>query len=130
MKVYIDGVSDTSENNLNGKHTYRVPEYEYRAGIDLYPIDKLRISCDVRGFGEQYIDAYNQFKNKAVTLVDAKVSYDICKNVQLYGLGSNLFNIDYESIFNSSGKLSGGIPNHSYYPKDGRYFEIGTTLKF
>lgn len=134
-KLYTYGATPADDTygvtDISGKKVYRVPEYEYTVGFDFYPIEKLIFSLDIHGFGEQYIDALNRHKNKAVTLLDAKLQYSINKNWQVYASGSNIFNVDYESIFNSSGKrYSDGTMANSYYPRDGRYLEIGATLKF
>ena len=130
--VYVNPTdAKTQVTDISGKKVYRVPEYEFRAGVDFFPTDPLIVSIDIHGFGKQYIDALNEHENKAVTLVDAKAQYAVNKNWQLYLLGSNIFNIDYESIFNTKGDgNSDGTMNNSYYPRDGRYLELGATLEF
>jgi outer membrane receptor protein involved in Fe transport len=134
-KVRLHGATPAADSysveDISGKKVYRVPEYEYQIGFDFYPVDKLILSIDFHGFGKQYIDALNRYENKPVTLVDSKISYKPKDNWEVYLLGSNLFNIDYESIFNTTGlRNSDGSANHSYYPQDGRYIEIGTAIKF
>ena len=134
-KLYVHGATPAADSSemvdISGKKVYRVPEYEYTVGFDFYPAEQFILSVDIHGFGKQYIDALNRYENKAVTLVDAKVQYSVNENWKLYLLGSNIFNIDHESIFNTKGKRnSDGSADNSYYPKDGRYLELGAILKF
>lgn len=125
-KVYVNPADANAQvTDISGKKVYGVPEYGYRAGFDFYPLKSWRFSVDIHGFGEQYIDALNRDKNKAVSLVDAKVIYSL-KDWGIYIAGSNIFDIDYENIFNANGKAA----NEQYYPKDGRYFEAGAAVKF
>jgi outer membrane receptor protein involved in Fe transport len=132
--VYIHGATPADDTyqltDISGKKLIRVPKYQYRVGLDFYPLKNWQFSIDGHGFGKQYIDALNRYKNKAVNLADAKLTYNL-KSWKFYIAGSNIFNVEYESIWNTAGKRNpDGTPDHGYYPKDGRYFEIGATVKF
>ena len=133
-RVSVHGATPADDSydtvSVAGKKVYRVPEYEYRVGADFYPDESWKFSMDLHGFGESYIDALNRYKNGSVNLVDAKLTYYI-KGWELYVLSSNIFDEEYESIFNTKGKRnSDSTPGHDYYPRDGQYFEIGATIKF
>ncbi|MDI6606710.1 MAG: TonB-dependent receptor, partial [Candidatus Omnitrophota bacterium] len=127
-----DTSADTTEvMDISGKKLYRVPDYQYLVGLDFNPLKKLTLSLDIHGFGEQWVDALNRIKDGAVTLVDMKAKYAFSKNFEMYIAGSNIFDLEYESIFNTKGKRnSDKTLDNDYYPKNGRYFEIGGTIKF
>jgi outer membrane receptor protein involved in Fe transport len=135
MRIYVYGATpslDTVQSvDISGKRVYRVPAYQYTGSLIFTPLKPFTFSVDIHGFGKQNIDAYNRYKQNAVNLVDLKAGYRINKFLELYILGSNVFNTHYESIFNTDGKRTkDGIPNHDYYPKDGRYVQGGIKVRF
>jgi outer membrane receptor protein involved in Fe transport len=133
VRVWADTpVPDTTRLvDISGKKIYRVPDYQYLVGFDFNPLKKLTFSLDIHGYGEQWVDALNRIKNGAVTLVDMKAKYAFNKNFEMYIVGSNIFDFEYESIFNTPGtRNSDGSLDNNYYPRAGRYFEIGGTVKF
>lgn len=117
--------------DISGKKLYRVPDYQYLAGVTLYPLRRLSVSLDIHGYGKQYIDAYNRYDAGAVNLVDFKTGYALSRNLDLYLLGSNILDTQYESIFNATGaRVAEGIPDNEYYPRNGRYLEAGIKVRF
>jgi iron complex outermembrane recepter protein len=119
-----------SIENISGKKLYRIPDYQYLAGMTFNPTRKLSFTIDLHGYGKQYIDAYNRYRGNAVQLVDIKASYAFNKKMEFYVVGSNVSNAYYESIINTTGaRTSDGIPDNLFYPKDGRYLETGIKVR-
>jgi hypothetical protein len=76
----------------------------------------------------------NRWDRESVYTFDAKLQYQLelwGRTADIYLSGANIFDKEYESIFNSSGTTNpDGTPDNNYYPLDGQYFETGLTLNF
>jgi outer membrane receptor protein involved in Fe transport len=121
----------TQSVDLAGRKLNRVPNYQYSTSLYFNPISRLFFAVDIHGFGKQYIDALNRYEDEAVNLLDLKVGFNITKDFEISILGSNLLDRKYSSIFNTAGdRASNGIPDHDYYPKDGRYVQGGFKMRF
>ncbi len=135
LRIYDYGATpaaDVARNmDITGKYVLNVPEQQCRVGLTYFtPIDGLRFNLGLSVRGESYIDAWNRYKNKPEYLTDAKIAYEK-KNWTMYVSAENLFDKEYCYIANTfSQRNSDGSPNHSYYPKNGRYIEGGVSFKF
>ena len=131
-KIHGATVSDDYYDyvDVSGKKLYDVPEYTYSAGLDFYPLKGLQMSVTVRGAGERYIDVLNRYKENTHNMVDARLSYTL-KSWNFYVSGSNIFDEESEKLSNTKGtRDSAGNPDNSWYPRDGKYFELGATVTF
>lgn len=122
--------------DLSGKKVGSVPEYEYSAGLDVYPFqDKpygsLTVSLDIRGFGEQFEDHGNNLKVDPTHLVDLKLIWSYGR-FEWYLACTNLFDTEWEKYSNSTGqahsRFTGGMGG--IYPQDGRYLGAGISFRF
>lgn len=133
--VYEHGdtpADDVQKNtNLSGKKVIHIPEFQARLGLTFYPpVNGLKFNVGISEMGEQYIDLWNRYKKDAVCLVDTRLTYER-KNWEFYVSGQNIFDKKHEKIWNSgSRRNSDGTPDHSYYPKNGRYVEAGLSVRF
>ena len=125
-----------SNLDLAGKTVHYVPEYEYSAGLDLFPFQNkpygsLTVSLDIHGFGEQYEDYYNNLKMDGAIFTDLKLAWTYGK-FEYYLACSNLFDKEWDKYGNATGlahsRFSGGTTG--IYPQDGRYVGAGVSFKF
>ena len=128
--------ASVSTVDLSGKKVGSVPEYEYSAGLDVYPFqDKpygsLTVSLDVHGFGEQYEDTGNNLKVDPTHLVDLKLTW-VYGRFEWYLACTNLFDKEWGKYSNSTGqahsRFTGGMGG--IYPQDGRYLGTGVSFRF
>lgn len=135
VRVYEYGdtpADDVKKNmDLSGKKVAKVPDVQYRMGLQfVHPVERLRMNVGLSYVGESYVDPWNRYKEDAVYLVDAKITYEFDK-WSVYVAGENIFDVEYEKIGNSSSdRNSDGSPNNTYYPKDGRYVAAGFSYRF
>ena len=131
MRVYEHPSNKKVMCDLDGYDTTGIPKYTYVIGLDFYPLEGLRFSTDVNGYGSYYVDYINRIKYGAKTTVDANISYSI-KNWKFWILGKNLFDEEIERIINTTGRLTGanGEYDNAYYVQDGRYIEAGVSYHF
>lgn len=67
-------------------------------GVSYRPIESLGISLDYRYVGSRFNDTTNTQKQGSFGVVNVAVTYDVTKQVQIFGRIENLFNQDYEEI--------------------------------
>ncbi|CAN2047229.1 iron complex outermembrane recepter protein [Candidatus Magnetomoraceae bacterium gMMP-1] len=115
--------------NLDGYNIYGIPEYTYVIGLDIYPIQNLKCSVDINGYGSYYLDYFNTVEYESKNTVDANISFKF-KNWKFWILGKNILDEDIERAFNSKGTIKNGEPDNYYYVQDGRYIEFGISYKF
>jgi len=117
--------------SLDGKDVYYVPNYEYSAGLRIYPLTStslgsIIIALDAHGFGEQYEDYNNNLKMEACHIFDAKVTWNISR-FSVYVACTNILDKEWVRWSNSKGEshetLSAGA-----YPQDGRYIGAGLSM--
>ena len=130
--TYPDGITKNTETDISGKRLYNIPVWQYTAGITLHPIKEISWAFDAHYSRQNYIDYNNRFKNDNRLTVDTKLTYEPTKSLEISLLCANLLDKEYENIFHSGGRLNtdGTFKGASYYPQDGRYFELGLAYKF
>lgn len=85
-------------NVAKGSHIPGIPWYKAKLGFDYWITDKWKFGSDVIVTGSQYYlgDEANQgVKLPKYSRVDLHTSYDVTKNVQIYGLVQNLLDRHY-----------------------------------
>ena len=81
-----------------GDHLTGIPDYRFKAGVEYQITDPWKFGADLNVIGSQWIvgDESNQNpKMPAYWTVNLHSSYEIAKNVELFGLVKNLFNQHY-----------------------------------
>ncbi len=81
-----------------GDHIPGIPDFRFKAGAEYQVTDPWKIGADLSVFGSQYLvgDASNQNpKIPAYWVVNLHSSYQITKNIEVFGLVKNLFNQHY-----------------------------------
>jgi iron complex outermembrane recepter protein len=117
--------------DLSGMKVSSVPNYQYSVSLLFNPTRRLHATINIHGYGEQYIDALDRYKDDSVHLADLKVRFELSGSMELHFLSSNLFDKKYENIFNTAGARTGnGLPDHDFYPKAGRYVQAGIKVRF
>ncbi|RAM00287.1 hypothetical protein DO021_19730 [Desulfobacter hydrogenophilus] len=89
------GYTYTDTEDDNGDRLDRRPLHKGTADLNFYPTKHLQIHftsvyVSERDDGDEKLDAY--------TLVNLAVSYQICKNVKVFGRIENLFDEEYEEV--------------------------------
>jgi vitamin B12 transporter len=103
---------DTPQNPIGGdKRIPRWPIDQFSVGLAYQPIDPLRMTVDYRFVGARNNDLANSPGQRlgSFGVVNASVSYDVTKRMQIYGRIDNLLNQRYEEI------LYFGTPIRSVY---------------
>jgi len=77
----------------NGEQLYRRPLHKGTADLNFYPIDNLQVNLNAIYVGERNDTSE---KLEAYTLVNLAASYQVCKNVKVYGRIENLLDEEYE----------------------------------
>ncbi|MBD0305707.1 MAG: TonB-dependent receptor [Nitrospiraceae bacterium] len=81
-----------------GNRLARWPVHQANAGVSYRPIDRVAIHVDYRYVGSRFNDPANTQGLDPFGVVNAAATYDVTKQVQLYGRVENLFNEKYEEI--------------------------------
>jgi iron complex outermembrane recepter protein len=81
-----------------GDHLTGIPDYRFKAGAEYQITEPWKLGADLNVIGSQYLvgDESNQnAKMPAYWTVNLHSSYQITKNIQVFGLVRNLFNQHY-----------------------------------
>jgi iron complex outermembrane recepter protein len=81
-----------------GDHIPGIPDFRFKAGAEYQVTDPWKIGADLNVVGSQYLvgDASNQNpKIPAYWVVNLHSSYQVTKNIEVFGLVKNLFNQRY-----------------------------------
>lgn len=81
-----------------GNHLTGIPAHRFKAGAEYQVTDAWKVGADVRAIGSQYLvgDEANQNpKLPPYWVVNLHTSYQVSKNVEVFGLVQNLFNQRY-----------------------------------
>ncbi|HLZ04746.1 MAG TPA: TonB-dependent receptor [Bradyrhizobium sp.] len=105
----VDPVLGRVINVVPGDHIPGIPAHRLKIGGEYAITDAWKLGADVNFIGSQYLihdDSNLNPKVPAYWLVNMHTSYQITKNVQVFGLVQNLFNQHYYSagtFFSTSG---------------------------
>ena len=118
-----------------GDHIPGIPAHRFKAGVDYNVTDAWKVGADVNVVGSQWLirDDTNQSpKVPAYSVVNLHTSYQITKNIEVFGLINNVFNQHYYlsgTFFQTGGFTSaGGLPNLMAQLSDPRTFVPGMPL--
>jgi iron complex outermembrane receptor protein len=118
-----------------GNHIPGIPAHRFKAGAEYNVTDRWKIGADLYVVGSQYFihDDSNQFaKVPAYWVVNLHSSYQVTKNIEVFGLIQNLFNTHYYAsgtFFQTGGFLNvGGGDNLVANLTDPRTFLPGMPL--
>jgi iron complex outermembrane receptor protein len=81
-----------------GDHLTGIPDYRFKAGAEYRVSDRWKVGADLNVIGSQWLvgDEANQMpKVPAYWVINAHSSYQLSKQVELFGLVRNLFNQRY-----------------------------------
>ena len=102
-------------NVVPGDHIPAIPAYRFKIGAEYAVTDQWKVGADLNAFGSQYLlrDESNIYpKVPAYWVVNLHASYEVTKNIELFGTVQNLFNQRYYSagtVFDPGGfNTSGG----------------------
>jgi iron complex outermembrane recepter protein len=132
----IDPVTGSAAINVvPGDHIPGIPAHRVKLGAEYAITDAWKLGGDVNYFGSQYLihdDSNLNPKVPAYWVANLHASYQVTKNVQLFGLVQNLFNQHYYSagtFFNTGGynNSTPGGPNLMTF-NDPRTFQPGMPL--
>jgi Outer membrane receptor proteins, mostly Fe transport len=104
-----DPVTGSVVNVLPGSHIPVIPAHRFKAGAEYRITDAWKLGADLNVIGSQYLlrDDSNIYpKVPAYWVVNLHTSYQLTKNVEVFGLVQNLFNQRYYSagtLFNTGG---------------------------
>jgi iron complex outermembrane receptor protein len=104
-----DPNTGTTVNVVPGDHIPAVPAHRFKAGAEYQITDAWKLGADLNVVGSQYLirDDSNIYpKVPAYWVVNLHTSYQVTKNVEVFGLVQNLFNQRYYSsgaVFNTGG---------------------------
>jgi iron complex outermembrane recepter protein len=138
----LQSPNDPAANPVNGNisvvpgdHIPGIPDFRFKAGAEYQITDAWKLGADLNVFGSQYLihDDNNQNpKVPAYWVVNLHTSYQLTKNVELFGLVQNLFNQHYYSAgtFVSTAGFTGngGAPINFETLTDPRTFLPGMPL--
>jgi iron complex outermembrane receptor protein len=81
-----------------GDHIPAIPQHRFKAGAEYTVTDAWKIGADLNVVGSQYLVGDQSNRNPQVPaywVVNLHTSYQVSKNVELFGLVQNLFNQHY-----------------------------------
>jgi iron complex outermembrane receptor protein len=81
-----------------GDHIPAVPNYRFKAGAEVKITDAWTLGADVNAIGSQYLVGDQSNQNPTVPaywFVNLHSSYQVTKNIEVFGLVRNLFNQHY-----------------------------------
>jgi iron complex outermembrane receptor protein len=84
-----------------GDHIPAVPNYRFKAGADVKVTDPWTVGADINAIGSQYLVGDQSNQNPPVPaywFVNLHSSYQITRNIEVFGLVRNLFNQRYYSF--------------------------------
>jgi iron complex outermembrane recepter protein len=104
-----DPNTGTAVNVVPGDHIPAIPAHRFKAGAEYAITDAWKLGADLNVVGSQYLlrDESNIYpKVPAYWVVNLHTSYQVTKNIEVFGLVQNLFNQHYYSagtVFNTGG---------------------------
>jgi vitamin B12 transporter len=96
--TYTEAKDDTSGSATYGKHWAYRPKNKLTFDANYSFLKKANLNLGLVYVGTRYSDADNNNKMKDYLLVNLAGSYDITKNLQVFGRVDNLFDRQYEEV--------------------------------
>ncbi|WP_283807277.1 TonB-dependent receptor [Bradyrhizobium sp. UFLA03-84] len=122
-------------NVTPGDHIPGIPAHRFKAGVDYNVTDAWKVGADLNVVGSQWLihDDTNQSpKVPAYSVVNLHTSYQVTKNIEVFGLINNVFNQHYYlsgAFYQTGGFVSaGGGANLMAQLSDPRAFVPGMPL--
>jgi iron complex outermembrane receptor protein len=98
------GLNDPTGNNniyvVPGDHIPGIPAHRLKLGAEYAFMDAWKLGADLNVVGSQYLlhdDSNQNEKVPAYWVVNMHTSYQVTKNIEIFGLVQNLFNQHYYS---------------------------------
>jgi iron complex outermembrane receptor protein len=119
-----------------GDHIPGIPAHRFKAGVEYLATDAWKIGADINVVGSQWLigdDTNQSQKVPAYAVVNLHTSYQITKNIEVFGLINNVFNQHYYlggTFFQTGGFASTtrGVTNLMAQLTDPRTFVPGMPL--
>jgi len=108
-------------NVVPGDHIPAIPAHRFKLGAEYQVTDAWKLGADLNVVGSQYLlrDESNIYaKVPAYWVVNLHTSYEVTKNVEVFGLVQNLFNQHYYSagtVFDPGGFNSSTLGNPNIF---------------
>jgi iron complex outermembrane receptor protein len=99
-----------------GNHIPGIPQHQFKAGAEYLVTPEWKVGADLVAVGSQFFvgdDANQNQKLPAYAVVNLHTSYQLTKNITLFGLVNNLFNNKYAlygTYFSPDGTSKAGLP--------------------
>jgi outer membrane receptor protein involved in Fe transport len=120
--------TDVESAGLEGNEFDRSPHFTGSASVDWKPVDRLRLSAQLRHHSRYYVDPENspEIRVKSATNLDARTAYE---------LGRMSVFAQVRNVFDALNMLDLGDPNAAGVPQSGeaedpRTFAIGLEARF
>jgi iron complex outermembrane receptor protein len=101
---------------VRGNRIPGIPRHQFKAGADYMATEQWRIGGDLAAVGSQFFigdDANQNTKLPGYVVVNLHTSYQVTKEVQVFGLVNNLFNRKYAlfgTYFDPQAVANAGLP--------------------
>lgn len=82
----------------NARRLQRWPLHLASAGVSYQPIQAVRVNVDFRYVGSRFNNSANSQKMGSFDVVNISATYDVTKQMQLFGRIDNAFNEEYEEL--------------------------------
>lgn len=97
--TYTDAKDRTPGGANEGKYLIYRPKHKASASVNIKPSEKLNLNINAQHVGRRYRNANNADEMPAYTLLNLFATYDLTKNLQLFGRVDNVTDKNYESIY-------------------------------
>lgn len=98
LKIRANFTRTDTKNKSTGKKLIRRPRNKYNLKLNYQPTEKVNTTLMLNYFGSRWDNTNNTRKMKGYTKVDLTASYQINKDVQIFGRIENLFDRIYEEV--------------------------------
>ena len=114
---------------FTGVQLGQVPYWTVNVGAEWRPLPELAFNVNLKSFPSYWNDTGHTQWNEGATLVDLGASYAVAKNVDVYGIIQNLFNVQYLAMGYTTTSFEGPTVNTTSIPALGMPFTAAVGLK-
>jgi len=114
---------------FTGVQLGQVPYWTINVGAEWRPLPELAFNINLKSFPSYWNDTGHTQWNEGATLVDLGASYAVAKNVDLYGIIQNLFNVQYLALGYTTTSFEGPTVNATSIPALGMPFTAAVGLR-